>query len=99
MQAGLRENFRAVTTSGTTLNTTDRHVMVDTSSIAITVTLPAVATGRRITIKDKSGAAGTRNITINRGGTSLIDGATSKTINTNYGVLDLVSDGTNWLII
>lgn len=99
VQAGLRENVRAVTTSGTTLNTTDRHVMVDTSSIAITVTLPAVATGRRITIKDKSGAAGTRNITINRGGTSLIDGATSKTINTNYGVLDLVSDGTNWLII
>lgn len=97
---GLRlANTRSVTTSPTTLDATDCIVLVDTSAVTHAVTLPAVADGRVVTIKDKANNAGTRNITINRGGTSLIDGATSKTINTNYGALRFVSDGTNWFLI
>ena len=97
---GLRlANTRSVATSPTTLDATDCIVLVDTSAVTHAVTLPAVADGRIITIKDVANNAGTRNITVNRGGTSLIDGATSKTINTNYGSLQLVSNGTNWFTV
>lgn len=98
-QKGRRAGVRTLTTSPTTLAATDEVVLVDTSAVTHTITLPAVAAGRRITIKDSGNNAATRNITVNRGGTSLIDGATSQTINTNYGRLDLVSNGTNWFIL
>lgn len=63
---------------------------------AITVTLPAATNfnGRRLIIKDKSGNASTNNITVS--GAQTVDGAASKTINTNYGVLRVESDGSNW---
>jgi hypothetical protein len=63
------------------------------------VTLPTAVSpvGRRIIIKDESGAAGTSNITIT-GSVSgqSIDGATSKIINTNYGSVAVYNDGSNW---
>lgn len=40
---------------------------------------------------------GVNNITINRAGSQLINGATSATISTDGGVLSLTFDGTNWL--
>lgn len=92
-------NVRTLTTSPTTLDATDCIVLVDTSAVTHTVTLPAVADGKVAVIKDSTGNAATRNITINRGGTSTIDGATSKTIATNYGALTFVSNGTNWFLI
>jgi len=68
-------------------------------SAAITVTLPSAAgvNGRILTIKDKSGTAATNTITVS--GANTIDGAASKIINTAYGVLRLVSDGSNWFSI
>jgi hypothetical protein len=54
--------------------------------------------GRIYIIKDESGAAGTNAITVTAQvpGTNKIDGASSKTINTNYGVLRLYSSSDNW---
>jgi hypothetical protein len=75
---------------------------VDTTS-SVTFTLPAangVSAGRFYEIKDTTGSAGTNNIVINRAGADTIDGATSFTINLNYGAVRLVSDGTSkWAVI
>lgn len=93
-------NVRTLTTSPTTLDATDCVVLVDTSAVTHTVTLPTVADGKVVVVKDSTGNAGTRNIAVNRGGaTATIDGATSKTIATNYGTLTFVSNGTNWFLI
>lgn len=76
----------------------DVIVGVDSSGGAVTITLASatVTAGRMVIIKDEGGQAGTNNITIATEGSETIDGAASKTISTNYGVLRLYSDGTNW---
>jgi hypothetical protein len=67
--------------------------VTDTSS-ARTVTLPTSApAGMIMEIKDESGAAATNNITVQRGGSDTIDGATSITITANYGIARLYSNG------
>ena len=60
-----------------------------------TITLAKPTDGRRLTIKDEVGGAGTTAITI----VGTIDGATNLTINTNYGSVTLIADGTNWFTI
>lgn len=71
---------------------------VTNTDAARTINLASAATedGKIIIIKDESGAAGTNNITIATEGAETIDGAATKTINSNYGVLRVYSDGTNW---
>ena len=69
------------------------------TAAARTINLPAAATagaGKVYIIKDESGAAGTNNITADANASETIDGATTKVINSNYGVLRLICDGTNW---
>ena len=99
MAAGRRIKTRTLTTSPTTLTATDDLVCVDTSAVTHTITLPTPTLGRKITIKDSAGNAAARNITVNDNGTELIDGAGSQTINANYGSLDLVYNGSTWVII
>jgi hypothetical protein len=65
-----------------------------------TITLPALAAGRMLVVKDKSGAAGTTGqaITVNRAGSDTIDGSnTSFSLNANYGaVMFIGGNGTEW---
>lgn len=66
-----------------------------------TVNLPAAntMTGRILIIKDEAGTAGTNNIVLDPNGAELIDGASTKSINTNYGSLTIYSSGSAWFII
>lgn len=79
----------------------DDVVLVDSSSGAVTVTLPRTieAHGRRVTVKDAGGAAGTNTITVDTAGDSTIDGAATASISSNYGTLTMICDGTDWHII
>lgn len=82
--------------------TTDFYIGVTTTESARTVTLPSanVVTNQTFLIKDESGGALINNITINvSGGIKTIDGATSQLINTNYGAIGVIYDGTNYFII
>lgn len=65
---------------------------------AAAVVLPAPTSGKRMTVKDRSGNAATNNITVTSASGSL-DGAASQTIATNYGSMTFVGDGTNWWVI
>lgn len=63
-----------------------------------TVTLASAETdsGKIIIVKDESGGAGTNNITVATEGAETIDGAATAVISTNFGVLRIYSDGTDW---
>lgn len=63
----------------------------------ITVTLPAVATGKIITVKKIDSAAGT--VTVQRGGGAVIDGGTTTVLYFQYESVTLASNGTDWFII
>jgi hypothetical protein len=92
--------YTSVTTTPYTVLSTDEFLGVTTSALAITIDLPnAPATGRVYTIKDVSGLASTNNITVTTvGGSVNIDGATSFVMNTNYQSINVLFNGTAYLI-
>lgn len=82
---------------------TDYYIGITDTTAARTMTLPASGlTGNKIgqtyIFKDESGGAATNNITITAS-SGTIDGAASAVINTNYGSIKIVYDGTNYFII
>jgi hypothetical protein len=84
-----------------TINPSDGYaILLVNTSAARVITMPVastVAAGRFYIIKDVSGTANTNNITINHQSSDLIDGVNPYVINTNYGVVELISDGvSNW---
>jgi hypothetical protein len=79
---------------------TDKYIaQVGTMSASRTVTLPAAANvnaGYEIIIADESGTVTTTNtIVVTRAGSDTIDGETSTTIGSAYGVKRFISDGTS----
>jgi hypothetical protein len=63
----------------------------------VTITLPAGTVGKVYVVKDISGDAITNLITITASTT--IDGAASATINSPYGSVTLIFNGTEWNIV
>lgn len=78
-----------------TLDATD-HV-VNCTANTFTVTLPTAvsATGRTYRIKN----SGTGTITIACNGSQTIDGATTKSLATQYSSISVVSNGANWIVV
>jgi len=98
LNGGLSLERRTTATNYTVL-ATDYYIGVTNTSSARIITLPASAAsgnGKVVIIKDESGGAGGNNITVAGNGTDQIDGASSKTINSNYGSLRLICSGTGW---
>ena len=67
-----------------------------TSAYTLTLSTRLLRRGRVVVVKDQSGAAGTNNITIATEGSETIDGSATAVLGTNYGVVRLYSDGSNW---
>ena len=77
----------------------DYYIGVTDTAAPRTVTLPPLASvpeWTQFVIKDESGGAAANNITIDGDGAETIDGAASKIINTNYGVVRLTRGATGW---
>jgi hypothetical protein len=91
-------NRTVVNDAGYSVLASDYMIAYTALTTARTVTLPdAAGMGNHIfIIKDESGAAGTYNITINVSAGGTIDGASSKVISTNYGFINLYSNGSQW---
>ena len=94
-------NSNVLSTAVSATTAGQRIILVTDTAAPRTITLATADTvnGREIIIKDASGAALVNNITIDTEGAQTIDGAADVTINTNYGVFRLVSNGTNWFTI
>jgi hypothetical protein len=90
--------FFDVTNNVTLSGDTNMIVLVDSSILAITVTLPSTPPlGKVFKIKDKGNALA-NNITINGNG-KLIDGFPEAIINTNYGCIEIAYNGTEWFVL
>ncbi len=92
------------TNSTTSISANSGHHLLALSNVAArAVTMPAASSyfaGQELIVKDTAGTGASANITLTRAGSDLIDGATTKVISTNYGVVMLVSDGTSaWHVI
>ncbi|HUC81373.1 MAG TPA: hypothetical protein VMR70_10680 [Flavisolibacter sp.] len=88
-------------TANTAIAATDNTVLANTTSGAVTLTLPAASgiSGRIYTIK-KIGSGGIDNqLTITPAGGATIDGGSSYVIYNDYTFVTLQTDGTNWYII
>jgi len=83
-------------TSNVTLTTGSSYVIFVNPSAEFTVTLPATPiNGQVFKIKDISGQALTYNVIIDGNGNN-IDGGSSASINTDYGALELIYNGSDW---
>lgn len=72
---------------------------VDTSA-ARTLNLPAASNEMAFWVKDEVGTASTYNITVSANGGDTIDGASSWTLNEDWGARMFISDGTSsWAVL
>jgi len=99
--SGRRVATRSQTTGTSgTITTADEVVIINKGTGSATpLSLNSTTNiGRTVTVKDGKGDAATNNITITPT-SGLIDGASTYVINTAYGAVRLVFDGTNWQVI
>jgi hypothetical protein len=87
-----------VTTPEYTVTAEDYFLCVDTATTAVAITLPTGILGTVYIVKDCSGDANTNNITVAGTGGELVDGSTA-TIDTAYGSLSFIFNGTTWSIV
>lgn len=85
----------AVTTATYTMINTDQFLVCNRAGTIAIALIPSPDSGRVIIIKDNSGAALVNNITITPAAGN-IDGAANYVINTNYGSVTLIYNGTQW---
>lgn len=76
----------------------DAVILVDSSAARTITPLASPTTGQRHIIKDSVGTAAANNISITPSGKN-IDGVATKIINTNYGSMTIVYNGTQWNIL
>jgi hypothetical protein len=94
-------SIEEITTTASTYDVlaTDQVIFTDSTSNTINVVLPVPSAGRQLFIKDKTGQAGTNNVTISHNSAETIDGSNSVLLSSPYASLTLVSDSINWSII
>ena len=96
---GAMEQQITTISSTTTLDATHCTVLVDASSAAITVNLPAASgrVGRIYNIKRIDNSVNT--VTIDGNASETIDGATTQTLITQWSTMTIQSNGTGWYIL
>jgi hypothetical protein len=97
VQIGIFDRYAKTTathSSGSEYIIGDRYLGL--SARVITLSTASAVSGKFYLIQDEVGDALTNTILINTQGIETINGASSHTINTNYGFATMYSDGTNW---
>jgi hypothetical protein len=100
INAGIQYSRRAISTHATaSVNDT---ILGVSGAAAINLRLPSAgdyATGQYFTVKDESGAANTKNITILTSGSQTIDGQSSIALESPYAAVNIYSNGTDKFFI
>lgn len=93
-------NYTSVTSGPYVVQATDSFLGVVISTTGITIELPNAPTiGRVYVVKDVDGLSPLHNITVTTvGGTVDIDGATTFIINSSFEAVQLLFNGTEYLI-
>jgi len=92
--------FSSNSASGnTTLTQTDgiNVTLVNATSGAVTITLPSAVSNAASFIIKKTDSS-TNAVTIDGYSTETIDGSTTYILNDQYNYVELVSNGTNWVV-
>ncbi len=86
-------------TSNTTLTETDgiNVKLINATSGAVTVTLPTAVSNAASFIIKKTDSS-TNKVTIDGYSTETIDGGTTYVLNDQYNYVEIVSNGTNWVV-
>ena len=74
----------------------NEFVLADASATAITITLPSPSANARVAVKKIDSST---NEVVVDAGTSKIDGATAKTLKTQYEAYEFYCDGSEWYIL
>ena len=90
--------IREVSASGPVLES-DYIVLVDATSGAVTLDLPAAADNEGTLVTVKKLDSSVNAITVDANASETIDGTATKTLSTQYETLRLVCDGTEWWVI
>jgi hypothetical protein len=102
LNGGQKVKLSSIITSNYTASASDYMLQVNTTSNAITITMPSAAaaeSGAIIVIKDAGGNAGVNNIFVAASGSDTIDGG-GYAVSDPYGAVSFVSDGiSKWLVI
>lgn len=93
--------YTAVSASPYVVLVGDYYISVDCSGGPITIQLPNAATlGQIFIIKDRTGSAGTNNITIQSvNGIVTLDTATSFVMNTAFETIEVIGNGTSYELL
>lgn len=86
---------QAVTAGTMSVATTDKVVAADAASGAISVNLPPAATATRLLTVVKVDSS-VNLVTIYPDGSETIDGASTRTLSSQWASVNLISDGTEW---
>lgn len=91
-------NVTLISSNVTNIGTSNSLFACDASSANLTIPLPSAVgiSGTSLGFKKVDSTAGT--VTINTVLTQTIDGETSATLDTQYDLLSMTSDGANWMI-
>jgi len=92
---------RRLETSNFTASDNDHFIGVNTTSAAVTITLPkasAVHDGQFFIVKDEGGNAGTNAVTITTSDNKLIDGNSSIKLESDYAAINLYYNGSGWFV-
>ena len=86
-------------TTNTTLTETDgiNVTLVNATSGAVTITLPTAVSNAASFIIKKTDSS-TNAVTIDGYSTETIDGSTTYILNDQYNYVEIVSNGTNWVV-
>jgi|TARA_E500000318_G_scaffold65315_1_gene60325 hypothetical protein len=94
-------NVTSVTSATYTIVATDYFIAANSTSNAITITMPAASShsGRVLKIKDVGGNADSNNITIDGNSSETIDGAASIVLESPHAGVTLLCNGTSWFVL
>ena len=94
---------RTAVTANYTASSGDYLIGVNSSSGALTVTLPkstSANAGRLLVIKDEGGLSGSgKTITVAAAGAQTIDGSATRALKTDYSCVQIYSTGSGWAVI